>query len=110
MNKLMLSLVVALFAVVATDAFARCGYKACNKVSYATECPKACRVDRVIESPCPAVPCCTRYVKVEEPALITKHISYSVECPSNCTAEMKNAGMLQAGQSINFEQEQAAGY
>lgn len=57
-----------------------------------------CNIVKVIEDPCCA-PCCERYVRVEEPALVTKHISYSYECPAGCTPAQKQAGMLQAGQT-----------
>lgn len=114
MKKLMFALMLALVGAAANDAFAggyyrtgRC-YKRCESrcevaCPAVESCPKpACKVDRVVEAPCPAVPCCVRYVKVEEPALVTKHISYSVECPSGCTEEQKAAGMMKAGETINY--------
>lgn len=83
----------------------RCEYECEPKC--VEKCPQpACTVDKVIhnEEPCPAVPCCVRYVRVEEPALITKHvdISYTAECPTGCTPEQQAAGMLKAGQSIDY--------
>lgn len=106
MKKLMLVAVFAIAGLALTEATA--GYRKCyNRCAPCkttcepvceTACPKPCKVDRIVEEPCPAVPCCVRYVKVEEPALITKHVSYSVECPSGCTPEEKAAGMMQAGE------------
>ena len=115
MKKLMLTL-LTLVGFVAFEATA--GYSRCYKRSSCspcrvepvceTACAEACKVDRIVESACPDVPCCVRYVKVEEPALITKHISYSWECPSGCTPEQKAAGMMKAGEQGTFSQGQAA--
>lgn len=103
-----------LLLVVATIAFGlglsnieagyrRCYSGPCEKTCAPCEnkqvCGSPCAVSRVIEDPCCA-PCCVRYVKVEEQPIITKHISYSYECPSGCTPEQKQlAGTIQAGQT-----------
>lgn len=115
MKKLMLTLMLSLLGLAISDANAgfrscysnRCCAKRCEKVcpERVYECPKqACKVDRVVEEPCPAVPCCVRYVKVEEPALITKHISYTAECPAGCTAEQQQAGMMHAGEKWQYSE------
>lgn len=113
-KTLLLTLIAVVFGLAINEAqakYARNGWRSCYegpccpKKCY-DECkPKCeenpcgtCNVVRVIEDPCCA-PCCERYVRVEEPALVTKHISYSYECPSGCTMQQKQAGMLQAGQT-----------
>lgn len=113
----MKKLLIVLFAVlglVIVDAQAHyraCGRNnSCSAKSACTEevktCAQACKVDRVIEQPCPALPCCERYVAVREPALVTKHISYSVSCPDGCTEAQKAVGMMHAGET--WEQVPAA--
>ncbi|MGE0206481.1 MAG: hypothetical protein AB7R69_01385 [Candidatus Babeliales bacterium] len=106
MKKLMLAL-----AIFAAAASAEAGYRNCyTRGTCKTSCvervcePKCspCKVDRIVEQPCPEAPCCVRYVKVEEPAIITKHISYSWACPSGCSEENKAAGMMKAGEHGNF--------
>lgn len=113
MKKLLILLVGATLALTMVDASAwyrhcyqrgcrteRCEKKPCHEYK---SCATPCQVDFVEEEACPAVPCCVRYVKVEEPAEVTKHISYSVACPSGCTQEEKAVGMMQAGQTWNYE-------
>ena len=104
MKKLMFALMFALLGLV-VDASA--GYRSCYSRSCKVECPQTCKaeacapckVDFVEEQPCPETPCCVKYVRVEEPALVTKHISYSVNCPTGCTQEQKDAGMMKAGET-----------
>ena len=110
MKKIMLTL-LAIAGFVAFDAAA--GYRNCYKRCQRTcdtacverVCEKSCgpcKVDRIIEQPCPEAPCCVRYVKVEEPAMVTKHIDYSWACPTGCSEENKAAGMMKAGESGSF--------
>jgi hypothetical protein len=107
MKKLMLALFFALLGLAVSDAearYRRC-YDNCNpceKVCEESCKPKCCKVDFVEEEACPEPPCCVRYVRVEEPALVTKHVSYSVACPTGCTAEEKAAGMMHAGETWNY--------
>lgn len=114
MKKLMLTL-IAISGLVALDATAgyrrclrRCDYvcdpcyKPCKPEKVCVPCAEPCKVDKIVEEACPVAPCCVRYVKVEEPALITKHISYSWECPAGCTPEQQAAGMMKAGDSGSF--------
>lgn len=109
MKKIMLTL-LALLGFVAFEATAggyrcyrrsRCERPCVEKVCE-TACPSPCKVDKIVEAPCPEAPCCVRYVKVEEPAIVTKHISYSWECPSGCSEENKAAGMMKAGEQGSF--------
>lgn len=108
MKKLMLALLVGLVAFEATAGGYRCYRrnrceKTCEVKTCAPACATPCKVDFIKEAPCPEAPCCVRYVKVEEPALVTKHVSYSWECPSGCSAENKAAGMVGAGQTGTFQ-------
>ena len=106
MKKLMFALMFALLSLVVSDASARYRSGGCYDGSCKTECAapcesscRPCKVDFVEEQPCPETPCCVKYVRVEEPALVTKHISYSVNCPTGCTQEQKDAGMMKAGET-----------
>lgn len=109
MKKLMFALMLVLFGLVGSDASA--GYRNCGR-RCERRCPepcpvqetvaRPCKVDYVQEDACPATPCCVKYVRVEEPALVTKHISYSAECPTGCTAEQKAAGMMKAGETLDY--------
>jgi hypothetical protein len=94
MKKLMLVVLALLGLAAATDASARgyygrcydrCQPKCCPKVCEPKCCPKPCV--RVEEEPKPEPKCCVRYVRVEEPCVWTKHISWSCECPSTCQEE-----------------------
>lgn len=108
----MLTLMLALLGLVTSDASARYRSSRCYDKGCAVSCDTACeptcdpcrpcKVDYVEEDACPETPCCVRYVRVEEPALVTKHVSYSVACPSNCTEEQKAAGMMKAGESWDY--------
>jgi hypothetical protein len=82
MKKLLLA-AVAFVALFAMSADAR-HYKSCNTCP--TKVAKCCK-EKVLEEACPVPPCCVRYVRVEEPAIRTKHVSYSWECPSSCATE-----------------------
>ena len=116
MKKLMLAL-VALLGLAAFQAEA--GYRRCYQRSNcnpckvvetcAAPCTETCNVDKIVEAPCPDVPCCVRYVKVEEPAIITKHISYSWDCPTGCTPAQQAAGMMKAGEQGTFSAGSAKG-
>jgi hypothetical protein len=109
MKKIMFTLLFALLGLAFMDASA--GYRRCwnrgncakscaPKCERACEpCAKPCKVDFVEEQPCPEAPCCVRYVRVEEPALVTKHVDYTFECPTGCTEENKAAGMMKAGET-----------
>ena len=103
MKKLMFALMFALLGLVvdASAGYRRC-YSRCAQPCK-VECPQVaatpCKVDFVEEQACPETPCCVKYVRVEEPALVTKHISYSVNCPTGCTQEQKEAGMMKAGET-----------
>jgi hypothetical protein len=109
MKKLM-ALLLVLVGLAASEASA--GYRHCYGRRCRTRCAeplrvtevasRPCKVDLVQEEACPEAPCCVKYVKVEEPALITKHISYSAECPSGCTPAEQKAGMMHAGETINY--------
>ncbi|HEX2978083.1 MAG TPA: hypothetical protein VHO47_03110 [Candidatus Babeliales bacterium] len=87
MKKLVLA-ALAVAALFAFEADARYGCNTCPK--------KRCCAERVVEEACPQAPCCVRYVRVEEPAQRTKHVSYSWECPSDCATE---APKLMVGQT-----------
>ncbi|MGB8467484.1 MAG: hypothetical protein WCE21_00615 [Candidatus Babeliales bacterium] len=109
MKKLFVALLAVLGLVMlnAEAHYRRCGSRCektcapkCHKPCE-VKCKQSCNYDKVEEEPCPDVPCCVRYVRVEEPAQITKHISYTAECPSNCTPEEKAAGMMNAGETWN---------
>ncbi|MEX0940603.1 MAG: hypothetical protein WDZ41_04550 [Candidatus Babeliales bacterium] len=113
MKKLTLALVFIFLGLAVTEASARyreCGWRkcydrcepACPVVERACPPSRACKVDKIVEEPCPAVPCCVRYVRVEEPAIITKHVSYSAECPTGCTQEQIDAGMMKAGETWDY--------
>jgi hypothetical protein len=83
MKKLLLAViaVAALFAVDA-NAYYRRGYNAsCGS------CPKTRCCERVEEAPCAPPPCCVKYARVTFPATKVKHVSYSWECPSDCSEE-----------------------
>ncbi len=111
MKKLMFALVFVLLGLVVSDASARYRRGGCYDGSCKTECaapcessckPSSCKVDFVEEQACPDTPCCVRYVRVEEPALVTKHINYSVACPTGCNEEQKAAGMMKAGETWDY--------
>lgn len=86
MKKLLLAAALAFVGLVAVNdasAWRRYGYgcNTCHKT-----CHTACK-ERVIEQPCEPAPTCCRYVRVEEPAIRTKHVSYSWACPPTCAQE-----------------------
>lgn len=112
MKKLMVALLLAVLglSVMDTSAFYRRCWRNnnCNRCEKRCEpkceracepCARPCKVDFVEEEACPQPPCCVRYVRVEEPAEVTKHVNYTVACPTGCTPEEKAAGMMNAGET-----------
>lgn len=81
MKKLMLALfaIAALVALEADARWGKCGTRACGSNYKCAE--------RVEEQACPVAPCCVKYARVTFPAKRVKHISYSWECPDDCTEE-----------------------
>lgn len=80
MKKLLLA-VFAVAALFAVDADARYYNRSCGA------CPKTKCCERVEEAACPQPPCCVKYARVTFPATKVKHVSYSWECPTDCSEE-----------------------
>lgn len=80
MKKLVLATLIAISAMLATDAFAHVrGNKDCGS------CERSCgdRVCRVEEEPAGTPPCC--WTAIQVPAKKVKHVRYTYECPAGCT-------------------------
>jgi hypothetical protein len=100
MKKLMIIALFGLAALIATDASAwyrrygryynGCGscYRSCEPCAKTCEpCAEPIKICKTIEEEMPACPRCIKWVPVEAPCNVTRHIYYKCECPAGYTQD-----------------------